>query len=760
MFFLIPTSETRPSILEKNKDVDYHCKFARYCLGQANNSLHEKFLRKIVNNKRFYKGDQWFFTEDVDTFLKDDDNQDRNRLNIVQNVIRPMVEQYRGNAIRMNINFRVKSISPHVINRREIRLAEMLTLTKIANEPGNPFGPAMKKKYMIGDSEAETRAMFNNTYVDHLVEDMNDLARYVSNRNEFIKMQPVIAMSVAMTGLGVMYNFEYAGHQIFNHVQSENFFWDNTAKRSDLKDSGFMGHYDEVTPAQLYEEFPDISEDDKQAIDNYAVFYSAHGGNITPGRENFISNGKVPRFFVYWIDGQSDEYGYVKDEFGYERFTKINHISEGMDKPKYTDKDLIKSNSLKAKKLLGNKLKRRHYYDVLRMAIIIPREILANADGNKNNNKLRDVVLDWGIAPYQETESIDYNNTNFPYKCDTWAYVDGEVLSPIDDAIDPQRYINRVWSISENQLNNMPGTSTFLDSDMVPDQAAANKAMNQSKPVYLRAKGRGMQNAVLQFDGGSKALAGIAAMYNIQAAMKAAIKETTGVNDAIQGGSVGNGNDQLVGVTELMIQRGSLMQEPFYNSITSIFEQCFNAICTRGKRIYADNERTLTMAVGDDGLKVLRITKEMNMEDFRCFAKRENSDEILINTANTQLLTFLQFGMLDAKRVSNLWGRSNPDQVSMALREYAAEKEETSRMAQKDQAQKEGMIMQQAQADQEEQRNMMYEQAAREDIKYLTDKKAQIQTESLKALSKLAPKNRQAENIIIDKTKNLELTGI
>lgn len=765
MFELIPISQVRPSMLEGKKDETYHCNFARYCLGQANNQLHSQWLWKIQKNKRFYKGDQWVDSEDIDTFLKDDDNQDRNRLSIVQNIIRPMVNSYRGNAIRMNINFQVKSISPQVVNRRETKLAQMLHLTKVANQPENPFGPEIKKRYPVGNSEGETMSQFSNTYVDKYVRDMNNLARYVSNRNKFVDKQAYLAMNMAFTGLGVMNYFEYAGHQEFRVVPSEMMFWDRSCREEDFSDASFMGEIHQMWPAEIFEMWPDIKDDDRKAIDRYSQYFSTING---AGRQSsingtFNSNGRVPVFKVYWQDSQADTYGYVKDEYGYEYLTKINYVYDGEDKPRYTDKDLIKATSPAAKKLYkrwGGKLSGKNHDDVLRVAFIIPKEIIGSCDENqRHNNTYNDITLDWGIAPYQETEMQEYQSVKYPYKCATWAYVDGEVMSPIDDAIDPQRFINRVWSMAENQLNNAPGTGVFIDSSMVDDQSEIQRNMNQSKPSFLDGRGRSLQNAVVPYSGAQNTNTAMG-MFNVIEAMKVSVKETTGLNDALQGNTVGTGNDQLVGVTQLMIERGSLLQEPFYNALTHVFEQCFDAIVTVGKRIYIESERALAIAVGDDGAELLKLSKDLRAEDFRCFVKRENSDEILVGAGNQQLLLFKQLGMLDDKRISKLWGRATPDDVATAVREYAQEKEEIQRMSQRDQQAQQQQAINVMQQEQAQQQNMATEQMARDDIKELTSQKADIQKEMIKSLTKLAPQNRQAERMVINSAKNLQNQSI
>lgn len=758
MFFLISTGDPRPSILEPNKDEAYHAKWARHCIGQANNSLHTDFVEKTKRNKRFYKGDQWQGDEDLELFLKDDEGGERNRLSLVNNQIRPMIEQYRGNAIRMGINFRVKSVSPKVINRREEQMQKALFMSRQANAKGvdgspNPFAADVRANYAVGQSQAETMSIFDNLYVDKIVKTMNNLCSYVENKNSFEDKRVRIAEEMAFSGIGVMKNYEQAGHQKFKVVQSETFFFDRSAKEYDLSDAAFMGEVIEMSPSEIFETWPDAYSNltTRNAIENFARFQAANPTNVLNQKisNNVVATGKVPIYIPYWMDGQSDEYGYVLDEYGYEYLTKINYIYEGETTPRYTDKDLIQSKSIKAKRLLSGKKKRRLYCETVRMAAIIPREILGIVDENKD---ISDVVLEHGISPYQEVDYDDFSTSKFPYKCYCWGYVDGEVLSPIDDAIDPQRFINRIWSVAENQINNSGGAGITYDSSMVDDEGEMLRNMNQSKPVGFNSKGRGMQNAVGQYDNTVKN--GTMVMFNIIEATKGSMKQTTGVNEALNGESTGS--DQLVGVTQLMIQRGSLMQEPFYNAITMVFKQCYQAICTTGKRIYADSQRNCAIATGDDGVEVIKVSQDMKLEDFRVFVKRENPDEILINSGNQMLLMFKQYQMMDDKRIANLWGRSSPDEVATALREYAKEKEELQRMsANKEQVQNQDLISQANQA-QQKQEFMLHDQQAREDVKDLHDKNFEIQKENMKALGKIAPQNRSAQDIILKNAKNLQ----
>ena len=121
MNFYLNTTQVRPSRLDDNKDKKWHVDYARWTLNTFNNPLQQKFIAKTLANWSFYKGGdgQWIFDEDLESFFMDETGNVRNRLKIAKNLIKPMVEQYVGNAVRLEYRAKAKSESDYVINRRE-----------------------------------------------------------------------------------------------------------------------------------------------------------------------------------------------------------------------------------------------------------------------------------------------------------------------------------------------------------------------------------------------------------------------------------------------------------------------------------------------------------------------------------------------------------------------------------------------------------------------------------------------------------------
>jgi hypothetical protein len=711
MLFLLTNGVDRPNRLTDVKDDDYHKRWGRYCAYNANNQYHAQRLERTKRNKRFYIGHQWENPEDLEAFFKDDTGQNRNRIKMTKNIVRPMIEQFRGNAIRMNFNAVLKNISPLATNRRDAKLEEMKFFTRHANN--NPaFGDVLRKKLPIGKTEGETAQIFENLWCDDYVERMNMLLKYVAELNSFEEMKVRLAEEMALSGIATVETKEYGGHQYFEIMRSEDFFFDTSSKLYDLTDAEYQGKIQYILPTEIFEQWEDISDEDREAIEKYAKQLKKLNSEL-----QYQTAGRVPVVSAFWRDCEKIEYGYVMDEFGYPYLTKINYIEEGETEPKYTDEDLIDPVTERQKKLMKwtpekkNK-KRPMVVDLLRFCTFVPQEAISTTQ----NTVTSDLLLDWGIVPYQENDNLDFSNIKFPFKSYCWGYVDGEVVSPVDDVINPQRFINRILSVGENQINNSRGSGTMYDKDALdPEEGEEGmlRNMNQSKPVGMRARGRGMQNVIGSYDATTKQ--GTMVLFDIVKLLAANVQDVTGVNEALKGESTGS--DQLVGVTELMIQRGSLMQEPFYNAIAMVLLQCYQSIATVGKRIYCDSERKLSMAVGDEGYNVISITKDMLNEDFRAFVKRDSSDPVLINAGNQLLTQLLQLQMIDQTRFANLYGRATPDQVAKGLRDAAKEKIEIARINE----QKQEVQEKQDQADvlhhEAEQNQQQQSMMDREDVK-------------------------------------------
>jgi hypothetical protein len=658
MSYIFGTGYSRPNRLVGKKNRDYHRKYAKYCLGAMSNHAYRRYLDKCLINWSFFKGGdgQWIFDEDVEAFFLDESGDIRNRLKWTKNVIKPMVQQYIGNAIRLSYSAKAECISDFVINKREKDLAQIEFFHKVADDV--PWmSDIIKERADLQETFSESREMFYNLFVETYEEDINNLIDFIVEDINLDELKVQITRNLAICGMGIYKGFEDGELYMAEATNPLFFLWDFSAKKPDLTDSEYMGEWYYMDAPSIFEKYPKLRKEQRDKIEAYGRNDNKTIHKIVNGLYT-QAGGKVPVYEVYWKDVEKREYGWVMDEIGYPYYTMINH-----EDSKYTDKDLIEPQTEKHKEELGDKKKHTIYADVLRYCILIPQEEIGVGGA--------DIVLEYGIMPYQEKRLGDPANVKFPYKCYTWVYDRGEVLTPLDDVIDPQRFLNRTISVIESHMSNMRGTGTVISKSAVDPRDGeldTLRNMNSSKPIFVDTDRVGsVQNAVGTY--GTTVGQGTLQMFQVVSEVQKSIADVTGVNESMQGTQ--GTSDALVGVIEASIQRGSLVQEPFYWALTAILRQAYEHMSTVGKAIYNDNPRRLAMMVGDKGMKNISLNSDHLLQDYRIFIQRAESKEAAEQKGNELLFSLLQMGLIDQAIFSNLFDRATPDKIAKELRAFA-----------------------------------------------------------------------------------------
>lgn len=699
--FLYNSVTTRPNRLEDKKDATYHATYAKYCLSTMSNYLYRNYINKCLLNWSFYKGGegQWIFDEDVESFFLDESGDIRNRLKWTKNIIKPMVQQFVGNAIRLAFDAKATCISDFVINEREKELAELKGFEMLA-EALPHLKETIKKNLPIGDTPQETEEIFENIWSERYEQDINNLIEFISHDIKIEEIKVQLTRSLALSGMGIYKGYEHNELYKAEALNPLFFIWDMSALKPDFSDAEFMGEWYYLDAPTIFERYQHLSVEQREAIERYGRSDNKGIHRIMNGIFT-LKGGKIPVYEMHWKDVEKCEYGWVMDDNQTPYYTIINNENFS----KYTDKDLIDPPTEKHKESMGDKKKHEVFRDVERYCIFIPREEVGSVD--------HDIVLEFGVAPYQERNLYDPSNVKFPYKVYTWVYDRGEVLTPLDDVIDPQRFLNRTLSVIESHMSNMRGTGTVISKSAVDDrdgEADVLRNINSSKPIFVDTDRVGsVQNAIGTY--GTNLGQGTLQMFQVIDQVQKSIQDVTGVNEAMTGTQ--GGSDVLVGVIEAQIQRGSLVQEPFYWGLTSILQQAYEHMATVGKSIYIDNPRKLTTIVGEKGLMNINISKEHMLQDFRIFVKRSETKEQGIQQGNQLLFTLLQGGLIDQTVFANLFGRANPENIANALRSFTKTKVlaqnkmdevNAQRAQQVQQAQGQQVeAMQQAQAQQQEQ---------------------------------------------------------
>lgn len=671
----------RPNRLEDVKDEDYHVRYARWAIGNYNLYGHQNFVGKYLTNVAFYKGDQWIFDEDLEAFLMDESGEVRNRIKWIHNMIKPFVEYYRGSAIKMDLSSEVISTSRESRSRRELALDKLLYWAHVAErlQNSNPEqAEQIRKEYGLGQDEASTKELFDNLYVDEYVKVINWLKIYISEvKNDLSAMKVKVAEDLALSGIGILRENDRNQEQIWNRVAPERFIFDMSAEHPELRDAEFMGEFHLRSAVDIFEEHQELNQDTRYAIENSSMSNVFGLHNLTSFYINYAQ--KLPTYEMYWRDIELTAHGAFYDEFGYPMLCEVSE--------KYPIENLIPVKELQVfvdgyawirtilndgRKKITKNLKIIPT-DQVRFCKFIPAEYISSPGGGTAG----DIVLDWGIRPYSQRYSFRYENLDWPYKVATYSYILGEIMSPIESLISPQRFMNRVLSVAESHINNSRGAGTIIDKDIIDPQDGEEgilRNMNQSKPVFVRAQ-RQVNNSIGQYD--ATIGAGTLNLFNIADNMKVIANDVFGGGQQIMG--QGGVYRATAGVANQNLSQGVTMQEPFFFGIERIYMQAYNSMVNRGKRIYTANQRQLAMEVGDEGVVIFELSSDYDLEDFRCKVIRSASFYDERDAANQMLMTFLQMQMIDDKTFAARFNNSTMMDVSYALREYTGLKVEAAK---------------------------------------------------------------------------------
>jgi len=645
---------SRRSRLEKNKDESYHLDMARYFIDNRsiNTAIHQMNVLKSRVNRNFYKGNQWIFDEDLDPFLMDEDGNARNRIRWVHNIIKPLVNHYTGTAIKLDFSAYAKSISRESMNRRRLAEASLLGIQEHVDSMPE-FAESIKKAFDVGDTKEETLEIFDSKYVDKYEKGVNKIINVVSSANRFNRKKQTLAKNIALDGIGILYERLRNGEQVFEVLDMNEFIYDIDCKEEDMSDAEFLGCVKKKIPTQLFEENPGLSKNEMESIEKLATY----GGFDYVSTGNSKS-GRVSEYSLYWVDSEKREYAFVRDEFNDIVFMEINSESS-----KYTTKDIVIPEDDDSKELLEGGKSIFIYIDSIRYC----RFVYGSAsDRDVSTN----IVLDYGIFYMSDSMSFESNKVLYPFSVYTWDFQDGEIIAPVDDLISPQRYINRILSVSESHVNNARQAGTILDTSVLDDEEGEegiNRKMNLGKPLLVNAK-RQVNNVVGTYGSGIDPK--ILSFYDLAVKMKDMAGTSSGFNKELSGTVGAYRSSASIAMNNL--QQGSIMQEPVFFALSEILLNAYRSIVNRGLKYYVKNRRRFRVMVGNDIADSFILDPSFNSERWDIeFMKSETS----INErdlANEQLISFLQIGLIDDKQFAQAFNNSNRNDVGYILREASA----------------------------------------------------------------------------------------
>ena len=664
MIFPNIASAARPDRLSSNKDKKYHIDMARWSLYRCNNQKLYWNLYKYYINFMFYTNRQWIMGEDLAPFLNDNVSP-RYRIRWEFNVIENMVNRMAGQAIKTEYQRRAYNATPQADRRKEGEWAKIALVWNIAQQMPK-LKDVLAAKYNLEDTIEKTRMAFDAQWIDYSEVAANNLIRNTEKRNKLSELKPELARDKSLAGISIVRDEFIGNKQCFERIEPSLFFYDTAALKADCSDGAYMGEIETPTAGEIVEIANLDAVYAKKVMDAQDT-YSRYVVSSFNGLFN-SPIGRIPTYRVFWRDIDKCEWGFIATEFGMSLFQRITEENEALLIPKESLDDNQKEQLKKAGKNLTKRGTILKYDETIRFCRFVPKELIGTDE---------DVVLGYGEEECQQSSSNDPFEKKYPYHVDTYLFKYGEIFTPLDSSIKPQRLLNRVVSIMESNLNQMRGNSTVFDKNLMVDDSGNDaeqefqKKQNNGQPIGVDGSrtGGNIQNGIIQLNN-APALQQATSLINVVGMLKNMTTDNIGMNQSM----LGTGNDESVGLTQNNVAQGNLIVEPFFAGMDNQFASIYDSIANRGRMYYAKSEQDLYEIAGAKEVNYIKFTKDMLLHTMQIELRRVSTEFMNIEQNNALLLQLRQVGMLGDTQVAELWGRAEGDEIAFAMRQYNQQK--------------------------------------------------------------------------------------
>lgn len=687
MIFPLVSSSPRPSKADYPKKNDqYHIDMARYYISCANNPMMMRNMFTFTINYSMYAGDQWILREDLENFFMEEGGETNSRIKMRFNVIRNIVKTYINNTDRNNFQVRAYNISSGNMEQMMRELSMRMQAQQLSAAMPE-FAQHFQSQFNLGANPEETEMKFYDEVSNKTDNATNAIFRMNERNYQISNWKPELAKSKCLAGFSCIKDWYRNGVQEFKIIDPSFAIYDVNSTRRDLSDGEYAGDIAFTTYAEACENNQKLRADQKRSLEDFSRIKHSPVTNTYMQIANYPTD-RIPVITIAWQDTEIRKYAYT-NIMGKPATIRIDNLKDGRQP------DIINPNELspEERKMVDDNgiitIEKRvpHY------AEIVCKEFIQSSD---------DILLSSGEVPYSISKREAPFQSELPYMFDTYDFNYGRMLTPLDPAIDGQRMMNRMASSMENTINQAIGVGTVISTALVRkdggkrNSITADMKMGRTIEVDTARTGFNLQNNMGKYSGKESIDMALGEMSIIQS-VNALVQQVTSVNADMTG--FNNNARQLVGVQDNNIQQGFLMQGDFVGGIAYLYYKMYWSMGNRGRRILCDNEERLIDTVGGAMSQVLQFTKNMASDQIELDFRRVPYDETAVDKVNASIIQLVQLGGLGWKQAARLFGKSEMDDVSDAIREF--QQEQSAMM--NDLQQEKGAQMQM----QQKQQNMM-----------------------------------------------------
>ena len=708
-----PVSRPPMDIPWEKKDEAYDDTVMRYFLSGMPSVYRDSYLKEYAANLAMVQNEPLSFgsPQMIREFLGDENNP-TGRLALRYAIGQAMHTRLVGVAESISVHARAEGWTSNVAARKDAALYERLLKSQMA-QAGSPLTEAMAQVGLSPDEDGE-RDRHENLWTDPYESAISNLIAAMGERQKLTSTIRLAASHLSLSGVVATHHYNNGNHIERDLCEPAEVGWDPSATRENLSDGEFCyvaPLMDVSTIAERFQPAAEVIRHLDRMANLWARNSSADAGNSMRGPN------KYRVITLYYKDKITVERGFVLDD-GTPSYVTIN--APGSDgKPKWTDKDLIEppKTDLTTTWTPAERRakKQRREAQRLRFCTAIPWEFLPGSiRGEKQSYSNRrhiieaegpdgqrivaclstngDLVLASGEVPDQEADPDDKFMVEFPIKFATWKYLNGLPTAPLSCVRDMQGITNATLSDMVMRMSRSEIPTTIMDHDAIvgagitPDQASQN--LKQGRSFSIKSSIVGGINQAITTTGNTLG-ADFYNRFSIIDNWYRMIQNATGVYD--QNFGAPSGGDMLVRVKEMQARQSGTMLAPFLGALGELFEQDHQHNASVGKKFYAARPWMLDRMVGDEGARVILLSRDIESEQFRVKVTLAADAEQRRQEARMMVLGqggYLDRQLLDRTEAARLLSDGAlPEDVDRAAARFTRKMDQVAAMQQQQQQQ-------------------------------------------------------------------------
>lgn len=596
-----------PSYTEKNKDKEYHKRWAQAIVHQCIDDRYANNYRLISECYRYLEeGTNGELTSHLQ---KAEDGTDLPAPWLTLNTLKTKIELMLGELEERGYDIRVKVLNKEAISRKleekeKLRVKRRLQglVNYLEQETGMPLE---NPEEYVPQTEAELNEYFDLTFKDKAEIIMEGALKYIAKRNFWDDERRALFKDVLAANIAIGRNEIVRGMIRTRRVDPLCFIYDPDSKSDIFDDATYFGEVEYMPLPSAAERFNLTDEQIKEVYGRYEAYlgagYAKDGmsGSTDSYDFNAIGGGRLKWFKsingqlrvlvirAVWRDYRIMNHKHeIKEKYGTEHLQEI------------TDKVRQRGDS----KIITNK------FEVWRQCTLIGGEIVREA----------------GECPNQARDLSDLESTRPPYEVWSPNFATSRGVGMVERMSGLQLAKDLAMYNMNLALTRAGAKGMIYDMAMIPEGWSPEKVMKYMKVFgvgFVNSKESqmmpGNMNMFKEFD--MTLQSSITQYINVMAFYDAEMEKISGLSPERQG--VAQGASQAVGVTQAMLVQSNLITAPYFKGFERFCSRILNQQAKLVKIVFPKAPENFAPIIGDVGVDFLREHIDLDLDEFGAWAE-------------------------------------------------------------------------------------------------------------------------------------------